>query len=179
MRATACRLSERTERHTLRRCTAAGDVSTVVDYPALGSGDAPRFNRPGGLATDGSGGVLLADSGNHVLRTVTPGGVVGTLAECRGAQRQQRRRRRGGALLRPRGLALDAAGGLLVADTQNHTVRRIAADGSVSTVAGSAGSPGTAQLNAPAAVAADAAGNIYVGRRRQPRHPQRSARPAR
>ena len=147
---------------TLRRCTAAGDVSTVVDYPALGSGDAPRFNRPGGLAADGSGGVLLADSGNHVLRTVTPGGVVGTLA---GAAALSGSSDGAGAAARfyaPRGLALDAAGRLLVADTQNHTVRRIAADGSVSTVAGSAGSPGTAQLNAPAAVAADAAGNIYV-----------------
>jgi hypothetical protein len=67
------------------------------------------------------------------------------------------------------GIARDAAGNLIVADRGHHTIRRVAPDGSVTTVAGAAGQPGyvdaqgsAARFMSPTDVAVDRAGNIYV-----------------
>ncbi len=69
----------------------------------------------------------------------------------------------------PRGLAMDAAGNKYVADAGNHTIRKVAPDGKVTTVAGNPGVPGSAdglgreaRFNAPVGLALDASGNIYV-----------------
>ena len=70
---------------------------------------------------------------------------------------------------RPVGAAVDANGNLYVADSGNHTIRKIAADGTVSTLAGSAGLSGSADGNGAAArfsalhdVAVDGDGNVYA-----------------
>lgn len=69
----------------------------------------------------------------------------------------------------PLGLAVDAAGNAYLADESNHVIRKVTAAGVVTTVAGTAGSSGTAdgtgaaaRFNSPSAVALDAAGNLYV-----------------
>jgi DNA-binding beta-propeller fold protein YncE len=69
----------------------------------------------------------------------------------------------------PQGLAVDTAGNVFVADTGNHTVRKISPTGEVTTLAGHAGSSGSAdgkakdaRFNSPSGVAVDRAGNIFV-----------------
>lgn len=69
----------------------------------------------------------------------------------------------------PNGVASDSAGNVYVADSGNHTIRRIAPDGAVSTLAGASGQSGAAdgsgtaaRLNNPAGIAIDAAGNLFV-----------------
>ncbi|MBK8125111.1 MAG: hypothetical protein IPK56_00080 [Elusimicrobia bacterium] len=76
----------------------------------------------------------------------------------------------GAKLLYPMGLAVDAGGNLYIADTGNHRVRRVDADGVITTVAGNgngayAGDNGPAtqaNLNHPMGVAVDAEGNLYI-----------------
>jgi hypothetical protein len=77
------------------------------------------------------------------------------------------------ALHWPTALQLDATGDLFIADTLNHAIRRIALDGTITTVAGS-GTPGArgdggpaiqAQLNQPFGVALDDDGTLYIGDR--------------
>lgn len=133
-----------------------------------GEGAAACFNRPRGLALSGSGGAVLADRGNHAVRLLSPGGAASVLAgtgtpgadDGPGAQATFRE---------PIGLALEADGAVLVADSQNDRVRRIGVDAArtVSTVAGSLpgfrdGPVAEALFFGPQGVAVDAAGAIFV-----------------
>ena len=70
----------------------------------------------------------------------------------------------------PSEVAFDSANNIYVADTGNHTIRKITPAGVVSTFAGLAGVPGSvdgtgsaARFNSPIGVALDGAGNLYVG----------------
>jgi sugar lactone lactonase YvrE len=154
----------------IRRISPQGYVSTVAggDHGfADGSGLAARFSTPSALALDAGGMLYVADTGNHAIRRVTPDGLVSTLAGDGvpgyrdGPGRQAR-------FNGPIGIAVDAAGRILVADTYNDRIRIIEADGRVGTLAG-AGTPGrddgpltAARFDTPAGITVDSAGRIYV-----------------
>jgi streptogramin lyase len=111
----------------------------------------------------------VADEGNSNIRKITPAGVVSTLA---GAAGQSGSADGTGPVARfaaPRGLAADAAGNVYVADTDNHTIRKITPAGVVTTLAGKPGESGNtdgagaaARFSEPRSVAVDAAGNVFV-----------------
>jgi uncharacterized protein YjiK len=161
--------------HTLRKITSLGVVTTLAGSPGIvgsvdGTGSDARFQGPQGLAIDNGGNLYVADTNNHTVRKVVPStGVVTTVAGWAGNSGSADGE---GGLARfdfPSGVAVDGAGKLFVADTENHTIRQILPSGLVSTVSGLAGASGgadgtgsTARFDSPSDVAVDLSGNLYV-----------------
>jgi len=134
-----------------------------------GIGAAARFRSPQGLATDSAGNVYVADSLNHTLRKITPAGVVTTLAGTAGVTGSTDATGAAARFNRPVGVATDSTGNVYVAEFSNHTIRKITPEGAVTTLAGTAGVPGStdatgaaARFLGPFGVATDSAGNVYV-----------------
>lgn len=159
---------------TIRKITPTGMVSTLAGMPGVagfqdGVGTSARFRSPSAVAVDGEGNVYVADSGNHAIRKVSPGGTVTTLAG-QGSCGAEDGMAAGARFCDPQGIAVDGAGNLYVADYWNHTVRKIDATSMVTTLAGQAGAGffpvdgvGTgARLTFPAGIAVDADGNVWV-----------------
>lgn len=157
---------------TVRKITAAGEVTTYAGSArqpgsADATGAAARFAGPSGIAMDRAGNVYVADTDNHTIRKITPGRVVSTLAGAAGVFGAADGQGRTARFNTPRGLAVDAAGFLYVADSGNDRIRRVAPDGTVTTLAGGGtgdadGGPAAAQFNQPGGVAVDAAGNLFI-----------------
>ncbi|MFF8805596.1 NHL domain-containing protein [Streptomyces omiyaensis] len=165
------------ENHRIRKITPTGRISTVAGTGTAGfSGDdgpavAAELNCPYGLAVDSTGTLYIADTDNHRVRQVTPDGQIRTLAgtgtpgfsgDGRPAATAQ--------LSSPYGITVDGAGDLYITDAENHRVRRVAVDGTISTVAGTGadgfsgdgGPAASAQLDFPLSVAADTTGTLYI-----------------
>lgn len=143
-----------------------------IDEP--GSADAAtasaNFNEPYGMAIDGSGNLYVADRANHAIRKITSAGQVSTVAGIPTVSGSLDGLPGAAKFNGPQAVALDAAGNIYVADTDNHTIRKIAAsNGQTTTIAGQAGDPGsidgagtTARFNSPRGIAVDSSGNVYV-----------------
>jgi sugar lactone lactonase YvrE len=159
----------------IRKISSSGIISTIAGQAYAGfSGDgglatAATLNIPRALAVDSNGGLIIGDSFNHRIRTVS-GGIINTIA---GTGVSGFSGDGGPALVAqfyaPSGLDIDNSGNIFVADWGNSRIRRISA-GVVTTVAGS-GSSGfsgdggpatTARLNAPRDVKVDLQGNLYI-----------------
>lgn len=137
-----------------------------------GAGDVARFDHPEGIAVDGGGNVYVTDTNNNTVRKITAAGVVSTIAGVAGEAGSQDGAGNASRFNGPTGIAIDLAGNLYVADTGNHTIRKITSSGVVATIAGMAGAPGYADgvgtaalFNLPSGVAVDASGMIYVADR--------------
>jgi hypothetical protein len=139
---------------------------------ADGVGSDAQFKSPIGVAVDSTGNIYVADSGNNTIRKITPSGVVVTIAGSILSPGAADGMGSSAQFNGPRGVAVDGVGNIYVADTFNHTIRKIMPMGTnwvVSTVAGLAGVYGsadgagsTAEFNSPWGVAVDAVGNVYV-----------------
>jgi sugar lactone lactonase YvrE len=159
---------------TLCRISTYGEVSLLAGRPGVqgaanGRALAATFSTPSALATDASGAIFVADTGNSVIRRITPEGIVTTLAGTPGREGAADGVGAAAAFRRPRGLALDASGNCYVADTGNSTLRRITPEGRVTTIAGLAGAQGTsdglgsaARFVQPVGLAVDRAGDVYL-----------------
>ncbi|HEY9841143.1 MAG TPA: hypothetical protein V6D23_11855 [Candidatus Obscuribacterales bacterium] len=159
--------------HRIRKITPDGTVSTVAgsgkndlnDGPAL---EADFFN-PTGLDRDAQGNFYVADQTNNVIRKISASGQVSTLAGSPDGTSGLTDGKGAAAMFRRPTDVLMTARGLYVADDGNHAIRLIAADGTVTTLVGRGarsqgnqdGSSATAELNGPASLTADRAGNIY------------------
>jgi streptogramin lyase len=162
------------DNNTIRKITPAGVVTTLAGTAgssgsADGTGADARFNYPSGVAVDGVGNVNVADRYNHTIRKITPAGVVTTLAGTAGSSGSADGTGADARFSRPFGVAVDGDGNLYVTDRNNHTIRKITPAGVVTTLAGAAGSYGSAdgtgadaRFSGPVGVAFDGDGNLYV-----------------
>jgi sugar lactone lactonase YvrE len=150
-----------------------GTVRTVAgSYDKTGFVNGPPtralFQHPEGIALLPDGSLAIADTFNNVIRRVAPDGSVTTLAGY-GAPYHQDGPGPQAAFYQPNGVCTDPAGNVYVADTNNHRVRKIAPDGTVTTVAGIGfagylnGQPLLTQFTFPTGVYFDARdGSLYI-----------------
>jgi streptogramin lyase len=166
-----------TGNHRVRRVDPSGVVTTIAGTGTAGySGDggpatAAQLDTPHGVVADGAGNVYVADSPNQRIRRIDAAGTITTVAGTGAAAYNGDGRLATTAALRyPKGVEIGPDGLLYIADTVNHRVRRIEADGTITTVAGTGargysgdGGPATAaQFDRPRNVAFDAVGVMYV-----------------
>jgi len=121
---------------------------------------------PSGIALDSFGNIFIADQGNNVIREISNGTIVTFGSDNPNALK----------LTTPAGVAIDPAGNLFIADKGNHRIVKVTPAGVWSVLAGSKDSKGkwisgfsgdngpatSATLSFPAAVAVDAAGQVYI-----------------
>jgi sugar lactone lactonase YvrE len=161
--------------HTIRQITPAGAVTTIAGTAGVSgavdaTGSAARFYGPQGLVLDGAGNLFIADTNNDTIRQLaTAGGGVTTVAGQGGIAGSADGLISQATFHYPASVGRDGAGNLYVVDTDNHAVRKIATSGVVSTLAGLAGTAGSAdgvgtaaQFAFPTGIAVDAAGDAYV-----------------
>ena len=124
-----------------------------------------QFNSPAGLAVDGDENVLVADCNNHCIRKIAPDGHVATVAgRQKGFVDGSASRAR---FKFPQAVAVDHLGNVIVGDTGNHCIRKVNAQGRVTTFAGGKkghdnGDAQDARFQSPTHVAIDGEGNITV-----------------
>jgi len=162
----------------IRKVDTSGKISTIAgtggnDYSGdNGPAVEAELSNPGGVAVDGNGNLYIADTGNSRIRKIAADGTITTVA---GVSDYGTYSGDGGPavdadLNGPSALAIDSAGNLYIADTENSRIRKVDTNGIISTVAGSSGDgysgDGTpavnAQLNEPEGVAVDGSGNLYI-----------------
>jgi uncharacterized protein (TIGR03437 family) len=168
-----------TSNHRIRKVTTGGTISTYAGSNGGGTffGDggpaiAARFNTPRGLRVDAAGNLYICDSGNNRVRKVSAAdGTITTVAGNGTAGFSGDGGLAINAMLnRPLDVAVDAAGNLYIADYNNQRIRRVGANGVITSIAGNGrgayngdgGAATSASLNFPTGVAVDGAGNVYV-----------------
>ena len=161
----------------IRKVDTKGNIATIGGNGSLGfggdnaAGTSAQLFLPMGVAVDTGGNVYIADTQNCRVRKLASGGTITTIAGNGGYSYSGD----GGAATKaqlnaPQGAAVDAAGNFYIADTANHVVRKVAANGAISTLAGNGtagfggdnGAAASAQLNSPTGVAVDGSGNVYI-----------------
>lgn len=162
-----------TNNHMIRKITSGGVVTTFAGNGLTGSTDgtgiAARFSYPTAVATDSSDNIYVADKLNHTIRKITPAGVVTTIAGAVGSIGTADGTGTAARFNNPAGIAVDSSGTIYVSDSNNHTIRKIIGGWTVSTLAGSPGSAGSAdgvgivaRFSKPYGITVDPQGNIYV-----------------
>jgi uncharacterized protein (TIGR03437 family) len=161
----------------VRSVDMAGVIRTYAGdgfMHSVGDGLAPTqaiLNQPSAVALDSKGSLFIADTGTQRVRQIWQNGSIATAAGTgTAALGADGPAATNSPLNFPMGVAVDAAGNLLIADTYNHRVRQVAWDGRVRTIVGTGSSgmgvdgamPATVALRAPRGICTDRTGTLYV-----------------
>lgn len=165
------------DKHRLRKISSAGIISTIAGTGIAGfntDGIDARLvllNHPRGVAVDAAGNVFVADKNNNRIRKINSFGVITTIAGTGAPGFSGDGAAATAAMLNaPCGIVFDVSGNLYIADSSNHRIRKINANGVISTIAGvgtaaffgDGGQATGAGLNGPSGVAFGGAGAIYI-----------------
>lgn len=161
-----------TKNNKIRKITPDGTVSTIAGSGNYGTSNGPgpaaTFGNPTGIELDASGNLYVADHLTHIIRKITPNGVVSTLAGTPYIPGDADGSGTAAQFWRPYGLTLDNQGNIIVADEWNHKIRKVTPQGVVTTIAGTGekgltnGNGNSATFNYPWDATVDPQGNIYI-----------------
>jgi sugar lactone lactonase YvrE len=163
----------------IRRVSPLGVVTTLAGSPGLsgsenGVNTGATFFHPSGIAVDDATNLYVADTGNDLIRKITPdvtaaNWTVTTLAGTAGLFGDADGTGTNASFYLPQGVAVDSLGNVYVGDSLNRTIRKLTTGGVVSTLAGPDGSYGSAdgpgaaaRFDEPYGVALDSATNLFV-----------------
>lgn len=159
----------------VREASTLGMITLVAGDGTNGyAGDGGRatnasLNYPAGVTVDIAGNVFIADAGNNVVRRISPGGIITTVAgNGTNIYAGDHGPATNASLYFPQGVTVDPDGNLFIADSGNDVVRQVNTNGTITTVAGGGTQTGNgiaatkARLNYPAGVAMDAIGNLFI-----------------
>jgi uncharacterized protein (TIGR03437 family) len=130
-----------------------------------------RVNTPWGIVADAAGNIYFSERNGHRIRRIDTRGVISTFAGTGTAGFSGDGGRATSALLNlPSGIAFNAAGELLIADTLNQRIRAVGTNGVIRTIAGTGenaltgdgGPASAAALRNPTGLAVDRNGNVYI-----------------
>jgi sugar lactone lactonase YvrE len=162
------------ENELIRKITPGGLVSAFAGAAGVsgftdGASNTARFYGPQGIAVAGDGSVYVADSANHLIRKLNAAGAATTLAGSAGAANSLDGAGGSARFFHPESVAVGPDANIYVADTLNHTIRKITPAGQVSTLSGLAGNAGSVdgtnnrpRFNRPGGIAVDGGTNIFV-----------------
>lgn len=158
---------------TIRKITPAGIVSTIAGTRGItgttdGPGSVALFSAPNGITIDTAGNLFVTDSDNSTIRKITPSGVVSTIAGKAGKAGTVDGIGTAAEFSYPQGITMDSSGNLFVADSTSNAIRKIAPDGTVTTLSGTTpenidGVGSAAKFNFPTGIIVNnATGNLYI-----------------
>jgi sugar lactone lactonase YvrE len=158
-----------TSNNRIRKLSSDGTkVSTIAGGGVAGFRDGSageaQFDGPIGIAVDKHGNVFVADAYNDSIRKITEGGAVTTFAGT-GLPGFNDGRGPDASFDTPCGVAVDKDGNVFVADTGNHAIRKISAQGEVTTIAGGTGAGPQAvevRLNRPVGIGVTHDGFLFI-----------------
>ncbi|MCD8739733.1 hypothetical protein LT679_03885 [Mucilaginibacter roseus] len=140
-----------------------GEVTTLAGTGTAGlengNGNKADFNTPVSITVNASGYLFVADYGNNLIRKIAPDGVVSTFAGNTAAG-YINRTGTDASFNKPNAIAIDSEGNLFIAEAANHAIRKIDANGVVSTVIG--GPDNSDIVGDPTGLIVDAQGNLYI-----------------
>ncbi len=155
--------------HRIRRLDTKGILSTVAGSGSStykdGIGQGASFSNPSDISVDAGGNLFIADTSNHRIRKMNPKGVVSTVTNGGGGFKDGPAGQ--AKFSSPGSLVWSPGNVIFVSDTNNHRVRRIDKDGTVSTLAGGSngykdGKGAAARLYYPWGIDIGPLGNLYV-----------------
>jgi trimeric autotransporter adhesin len=160
--------------NNLIRKVSNGVIATLAGGGSVNFGDngqatGAQLNQPFGVAVDASGDLYIADTYNNAIRKVSHGVITTFAGNGLYGYSGDNGPATSAALEQPYGVAVDAAGNVYIADTNNSVVRKVSG-GTISTFAGNGvygysgdnGPAASARLCAPTGIAVDKAGNVYI-----------------